>query len=597
MRARRPLLLIGTLGLLLFPDGFAGAREGEETEAVSPAQETEGAPSSSGVTRRRPGSKPESEGAQAPPPLPTLPYEFLPVPDRWRISGGLGVEERWWDPYHFNVLKSDRPLFGENWFLNVRAVSDSVFEPRRLPTPVGLQASERGGTLDAFGDGEQYLLNENLILSLSLIEGNTVFRPPDWEFRATGVWNFNYTSVETVGLVNVDPTFGTRRYDHDFAIQELFADRHVANVSERYDFFSVRAGVQGFATDFRGFLFADNQPGVRVFGNYLDNRLQWNVAAFRRLEKDINSGLNSTFDLRHDDVYVVNAFYQDFPVLGFTLQGTVVYNRNSEGSYARKFDQNGFLQRPAVIGSARPHDYDITYFGLNGDGHFGRVNLTFAAYYGHGEDEHQPIADRRTTIDDYMGAAEASMDFDWYRLKAFGLYASGDDDPFDDEAGGWDPIFENPNFAGGETSFWVRQGIPFIGGGGVQLVGRNAIIPSLRSSKEQGQSNFVNPGLRLAGVGADFDVLPELRLLANVSWLAFDDTATLEVLRNQAPIDREIGWDVSGGIVWRPLFIENVVLRLSGAVLFPEDGFEQLFDDREKDPPFYSVLANLVLTY
>ena len=32
-----------------------------------------------------------------------------------------------------------------------------------------------------------------------------------------------------------------------------------------------------------------------------------------------------------------------------------------------------------------------------------------------------------------------------------------------------------------------------------------SLLPSLRSSKEEGQSNFVNPGLTLVGVGADFD--------------------------------------------------------------------------------------------
>ena len=120
---------------------------------------------------------------------------------------------------------------------------------------------------------------------------------------------------------------------------------------------------------------------------------------------------------------------------------------------------------------------------------------------------------------------------------------------------------------------------------------------SLRTSKELGQSNFVNPGLGLVGVGADFDILPELRLIANASWLTFDSTSSLRVLRNQGPIDKEIGYDVSAGLVYRPLFIENIVFRLSGAVLFPEDGMKQLFNDDNQSFPFYSVLANLILTY
>jgi hypothetical protein len=49
--------------------------------------------------------------------------------------------------------------------------------------------------------------------------------------------------------------------------------------------------------------------------------------------------------------------------------------------------------------------------------------------------------------------------------------------------------------------------VPLVGGGRVALSGRNGVLPALRSSKEQGQSNFTNPGMWLAGVGADFDVI------------------------------------------------------------------------------------------
>jgi len=560
---------------------------------LSPALVLAEEPQEPGVIRQVPGSEPPDTEPEPPPP-PNVPHDFLPVSDRWRIMDSLGREERWYDPYDFNWLKADRPVLGEQWFLNARLVSDSLFEPRRLPTPVGTAVTRRRGSLDVFGEGEQYLAAETVIASFSLIEGNTVFRPPDWEIRATGAWQGNYLRVEEDGVVNIDPTHGFRRWDQHFGLQEAFVDRHLANVSDRYDFFSVRAGIQGFQADFRGFLLAENDLGLRLFGNYANNRVQWNLAAFRRVEKDTNSGLN-TFDLREDDVYVANLYYQDFPVLGFTLQGTALYNRNQEGDGLQHYDTNGFLQRPAPVGSGRPHNYDVTYLGLNGDGHFGWLNLTFAAYLALGEDDRNPIADREVDIEAGLLAAEASVDFDWIRPKLFALWASGDSDPFDGDAEGWDAIFENPNFAGADTSFWQRQAIPFIAGGGVILSGRNALFPSLRTSKEEGQSNFVNPGLVLIGVGGDFDVLPELRLVTNVSWLAFDDTAVLQVLRQQGSIDREIGWDVSAALIYRPLFIENVVLRLSGAVLFPGEGLHDLFDDGPF--PLYSVLVNVVLTY
>ncbi len=77
--------------------------------------------------------------------------------------------------------------------------------------------------------------------------------------------------------------------------------------------------------------------------------------------------------------------------------------------------------------------------------------------------------------------------------------------------------------------------MPLIGGGGVALSGRNGVLASLRSSKDEGQSNFVNPGLELIGVGADFDLTPHVRAIGNVSYLRFANTTVLGVLRNQAP--------------------------------------------------------------
>jgi hypothetical protein len=184
------------------------------------------------------------------------------------------------------------------------------------------------------------------------------------------------------------------------------------------------------------------------------------------------------------------------------------------------------------------------------------------------------------------------------RIRLSGLFASGDGDPEDNVERGFDAIFENPQFAGADTSYWIRQGVPFIGGGRViGLSGRNGVLNSLRSSKEEGQSNFNNPGLILAGVGADFDVLPPLRLSFNVNHLWFHKTDTIEALRMQGDIGRDIGWDVSAAATYRPGFIQNVVFRLSAATLLPGDGFDDLFTNTERDSQYYSVLFNAVLTY
>ncbi len=180
-------------------------------------------------------------------------------------------------------------------------------------------------------------------------------------------------------------------------------------------------------------------------------------------------------------------------------------------------------------------------------------------------------------------------------MRLSGAYASGDKKAYDNRSTGFDAIFENPIFAGADTSYFISQGIPLIGGGGVALVQPNGMLPDLRTSKEQGQSNFDNPGLRLVGLGADFDLTPRSRVSGNLNELWFDNTATLEAARQQANIGRSIGTDASIAWIYRPYFTQNIVVRLSGAALRPGDGFKALYGTDHSY--YYSVLANVILTY
>jgi hypothetical protein len=563
-----------------------------------------------------PPSQPVESGRRSPT-IPVVPYEPEPCdparispapmedigslqgfPDRWRIVEAIGIKENLLDPYNgYNRLKGDRPMFGEDWYLAFIGISDSVFEPRSFPLPVGGPVTSRPGSLNTFGSPKTEILAQTFVLETVLYQGNTTFKPPDWEFRFTPAFNVTRVSADERGLLRAPADASRVRYDSAVGLQAAFVDRHLRNVSDNYDFDSIRVGIQPFTSDFRGFLLNDAMFGARLFGIRSSNRFQYNLAWFRRLDKDTNSGLNDVFSrglasFRDDDVFAANLYVQDWPTVGFFTQGTVIHNRNREGGQIQ-YDDNGIIQRPVSLGVERSGDYDVTYLGVSGDGHIGGLNLTATAYYANGDAERGTFIDRPQKIRAGFFAAEVSKDFSWIRARASFAWGSADSDPFDDRAEGFDAIFENPLFAGADTSFWIREPVPLIGGGRVTLTGRNGLLNSLRSSKEFGQSNFANPGLKLIGVGADFDLTPTLRVSTNVNWLQFVDTATLRVARAQGDIDKDIGLDASIAVVWRPMAIQNVVGRLSVATLVPGAGYRDLFEDDIA----YAVLGNLVLTY
>ena len=94
------------------------------------------------------------------------------------------------------------------------------------------------------------------------------------------------------------------------SLEEAFVEIHLKDLDNNYDFVSTRVGNQLLNADFRGFIFNDTNSGLRVFGNYDNNRLQYNFAYFNMREKDTFSGLNQ-YSARGQDVLVANVFRQD----------------------------------------------------------------------------------------------------------------------------------------------------------------------------------------------------------------------------------------------------------------------------------------------
>lgn len=532
-------------------------------------------------------------------PLPSDEDVFSRVSNRWKIdyptyrryhqSGDYPyVAGHLYNPFNRNKIKGDYPIFGNQTFFNLTVTSDTFADGRRLPTPSNL-GSERPDSTNFFGKFGQFFTSENLAFSFDLFRGDAAFRPIDWRVRFTPEVNVNYLLARERGIVNIDVRKGTTRTDAYLGLQEAFIEVKLRDLSHAYDFVSARAGIQGFNSDFRGFIFSDQEPGLRIFGNLQSNRYQYNLAYFAMLEKDTNSGLNR-LDYRNQQVFIANLYRQDFLKLGYTIQVSFHYDKDDPSF---KFDQNRFLVRPAPVGGVKPHSIRAYYYGLTGDGHIGKLNITHAFYQVLGNDSRNPIADRRVDINAQMAAVELSLDRDWLRYRISFFYASGDKDPgFGKARGGtargFDAIFDKPNFAGGIFSFWNRESIRLTGSG-VALVGADSLVPSLRSSKIQGQANFVNPGLYLYNGGVDIDVTPKLRGFINTNLVRFVRTEPLQLLLFQRGIHAGVGGDYGLGVKYRPPLTDNIVLTAGVNAFQPFRGFRDIYTGQT----LFSAFANV----
>ena len=146
------------------------------------------------------------------------------------------------------------------------------------------------------------------------------------------------------------------------------------------------------------------------------------------------------------------------------------------------------------------------------------------------------------------------------------------------KATGFDAIFDDPNFVGGQFSFWVRNGIRLTQTG-VGLVQPNSLLPSLRSSKTQGQANFVNPGIFIYNGGVDVEVTQRIKAVFNVNYLRFHRTEPLEYVLFQNRIRHDIGFDYSLGVAYRPFLINNFTLTFGASTLQTGRGFRDIFTD------------------
>src|SRR6185369_7156969 len=255
-----------------------------------------------------------------------------------------------WQPYRQSILKGDAPIIGQDIFLNLTAGSETTFELRRVPTPSAVSSADPNSA-EFFGRSEQLFVQNNFSFTADLFKGETVFQPVHWAVRLEPVLNVNYTDTRENNVISPNPRRGTDRVDEFFALQQAFVEIHLGDLSDNYDFVAARFGNQVFNSDFRGFIFNDINLAARLFGNWDNNRWQYNVALFDMDEKDTNSELNK-FARRDQYVLIANVYRQDFLRQGYNAQVSLHVNLDRGRTH---YDENGNLTRPAPLGSVVEH--------------------------------------------------------------------------------------------------------------------------------------------------------------------------------------------------------------------------------------------------
>jgi hypothetical protein len=485
--------------------------------------------------------------------------DIEPSPDRWRMLEPLGIGERprnpLYDPYLPNVAKGDLPIYGDKVFFSLTGVLDNFVDFKR--------------NLDFFSGGRfrNVPYHEHNVLGqvtaaavLEIFQGDTVFTPKDWAIRVAPILRFRCGDENATD-------HGCGEY---ITLQEAFGELKLFEIGQTFDATSVRAGIQGFNADFFGLIYNDVQPGVRFFSELERNQFKVNLAAFDRLNKEKLSALNELDKRRHHQVGVLSLQWDDFILPGFNVLPNFVYNTDDAPGVAAGGNLTAF------------------YFGVSTTGHIDRVVVNSAVYYVTGQTAHNTPNRRAQDISAWMAFAQGAYPINWLNPRFAVAYASGDDDPNDNTAHGFDSVFDNTAFGGGQFSYLFGEKIQL---GAITVLRGNSVFPSLRGANATSQ--FVNPGVLALNPGIDLTLTPKVLFEANYNYLRFDDTSSLTGVAGRR-VSNEIGHELNAGVTWKPLLNEQLQVFAGGAVFFPSAGIKDTFGN---DDPVYKAIVRVVLTF
>jgi hypothetical protein len=365
--------------------------------------------------------------------------------------------------------------------------------------------------------------------------------------------------------------FAAGNQSQQFGVERLNASFNLPALHSR-----LRGGwdARGIDIGYGGMVYGDDDPGLGLVGGVDGSK--WEVWWIKKIEDE--SG------------------YSNFPTTTTNPIGPATQRKDADRDfyYAKLGHQFNptFLEafymwhRNRVPGSGKT-DIDQHIAGLQGKGTYGIVKPIFEVAYAFGDFEPAAAAVSDADIKSYAAMADFAFDLsqavgmDKFEPHIGGYYATGDDDPLDDDLEGWTPVVGitrfNPRY-GSEQSI-AHDGNPVLG----QI--EYSMFPAFYGSTDYrgggitGSSDFDNPGFKMIGGGVDL-ASGKWGYKTNVMYMMFGETEAVENYYTSVQGLTNVSIDDFMGIEWNnelsyKLF-DQVTIKGGAAFLFPGDGAEDI---------------------
>ena len=368
---------------------------------------------------------------------------------------------------------------------------------------------------------EPVLHHQNFSFSLDLFHGDAAFKPVDWRIKVTPVFNINNLNVNELGVVSPNVLKATER-DRDLLRPAGVLRRDQAGRPEpRLRFRLAPARLAAVQQRLPRLPLQRHQPG----GPPLRHP--------RRQPRPVQPGLlppdGKGHQQRAEHVRQPPPEHGLSPTTTARTSSSPATRRRSASTYNHDEPSRSSTTRttswcgPTRSACSQPHEVDVVYLGWAGDGHIDRFNITHQFYWALGHDTLNPMAnqpqdDQRPDVRHRSCPTTATGSASAPRSSAPRATTTSTTR----HATGFDTILDDPNFAGGEFSYWQPPGDPAVRR--QPASSGSAWCPTCVRARSRARANFVNPGLFLLNLGVDFELTPKLKLINNVNLLWFDTT-------------------------------------------------------------------------